>query len=133
MTLAVPTAAASWPSENRIGPEPGGALQCNTFRSIKPQQHHGPIKLDKQLSIGGEGGERPFVEPSGARWLRRRTSKRAITGSSFYWSDSASNSFSFGVSAAAMQYCGEFASVRMVASAPRGDGIHAVVETATRR
>jgi hypothetical protein len=46
------------------------------------------------------------------------------------WSDSASHSFSFGVSAATMQYRGEFASARVVVAA---HGICAVVETTARR
>jgi hypothetical protein len=47
------------PKRNRIGPQPAGALQCDSLSVKKPQEHHGPIKPDEQLGIGGECRERP--------------------------------------------------------------------------
>jgi hypothetical protein len=107
---------------NGVSAKPASALQCNSLSVKETQQHHGLIQPDKQLGIGGEGGEGAVYRAVWRKVIPSAHLKARYYGEffacPFYWprshsrSDHASHFSSFGVCAATTQYRGEIVLAR---------------------
>ena len=120
-------------------PEVTSALQCDSLSVEQAQQHHGPIKRYKQLSIGGEGRERPVYraiwrEVIAAAHLEARDDGKffaRLLATSLFRSDPAPHAVSFCACAETMQYRGGLAFARVLSSLlqRRFMGLDAIVDT----
>src|SRR6516162_6424632 len=98
---------------NRIGSKPASALQCDCLSVKEAQEHHGPVKRNEQVGVGGEGRERPVYraiwrEVVSAAHLEARDNGeflvRPFTGHVLAPGAIGASHGSFGVFAATMQY-----------------------------